>query len=241
MLALDPRSRATIAATSMLRSALYFYVAVLLIQVVFLGSSWIVGVRAGARVRTVSLGMPTVKSFERGGTKIMLGLFPVFAYVAFAGLNPLDEDSGPGDWRRLPLTRRFVILLAPWVATFVMAVLCLGPVRAARSGAHTVAQFFVVLDTTPLVRGFLHLLGTDPLVVVFGVLAAKMTVFNLLPLPSLAGGRAVGELVAAITRAPGATKDPPHPRWALFSMLFVFVWCFGRFAWGLWHALVSVG
>jgi membrane-associated protease RseP (regulator of RpoE activity) len=221
----------------MLRSALNLYLAVLLLHVVFLASSWIIGVRAGARVRVVSLGTPTVKRFERGDTKIMLGLLPILAYVSFAGLNPLDEDSGPGDWRRLPLARRVLILLVPWIATFVIAVLCVGPARAARSGAHAVVQLAVVLDTTPLVRGFLHLLATEPLAVVAGVVAAKMTAFNLLPLPSLAGGRALGELVAAATRAPGATKDPPKPLWALLSMLVVFVWCFGRFAWGLWHAL----
>jgi membrane-associated protease RseP (regulator of RpoE activity) len=220
----------------MLRSALDFSLAVLLLQVVFLASSWIVGVRAGARVREVSLGFPSLKRFERGGTTIKIGLLPFFAYVAFAGLNPLDEDSGPGDWRRLPLARRIVILLAPWAATFVMAVLCVGPARAARSCVHAVAQFVVVLDTTPLVRGFLHLIDSEPFVVVVGVVAAKVTAFNLLPLPSLAGGRSLGELIAA-RGALRATKDPPHPRWALLSMLVTFVWGFGRFAWGLWHAL----
>jgi membrane-associated protease RseP (regulator of RpoE activity) len=75
------------------RAALYFYLAVLLLQLVFLASSWIVAVRAGARVRALSLGLPTVKRFERGGTAIALGLLPFSAHVSFAGLNPLDEDA----------------------------------------------------------------------------------------------------------------------------------------------------
>jgi hypothetical protein len=223
--------------SAVLRSVLSFLFAAFVLQVVFVGSTLALSRALRARVRAVALGTPTLVRFEVGALRVAIGALPVVAWVEFPGRAPGDPDRGPGTWRRLSLGARLVVIIGPLIATFVVAPLLLGPARAAGSFAHAVPQLLLVVDASPLVRGFLHLLATEPLAVVVGVACAKATAFNLLPLATLAGGAVLREVVDAFRGAENDGDAAPGVAWPLVSMLFVLVWVVGRFAWGLVHAL----
>jgi Zn-dependent protease len=103
----------------------------------------------------------------------------------------------------------------------------------------------VKLDSTQIqarehvaeVGSILRLLATEPLTIAVGVVCAKATAFNLLPLATLAGGAVLREVVDAFRGAENDGDAAPGVAWPLVSVLFMLVWVAGRFAWGLVHAL----
>jgi hypothetical protein len=166
----------------------------------------------GAEVRAVQIGAPRLFRLKLGTTVLSVGALPITSYI-----EPSGRADSDGDWWRLPAARRFVITLGPFAAYAVVAVVFLGPARAATSIAHGFYQVFAQWDTAPLVRGFLAL---TPLSVVVGVLFSKIFVANA---TTVAGGLA-HELRA------GAR---------LFAIVYFLsgLWISGRFAVGAWHAL----
>jgi hypothetical protein len=222
-----------------LREATLVYLALLVHAMVFVLSTWAITAALGGRAKGVHLGAPRVFRFNLAGSDIELGLLPIAASVTLLGRGPADTYDGPGSFRRLGLPRRLTILLAPWILTLLVAVLCLGPARAFTSFANAFHQVLFVLDTTPLVRGFLRVLRAEPWPIVVGVLCAKLTAMNLLPLSALAGGAALHEI--AITLRPPAKPEDEAPRapWLILSMLFVFLFIGGRFIYGLFRALLA--
>jgi hypothetical protein len=222
--------------SAVLRSVLSVLFAALVLQVVFVGSTLALSRALQARVRAVALGMPTVLSFTVATVKVAIGVLPLLAWVEFPGRAPGDPEEGLGTWRRLSLGARLALIVAPWIATLVLATLLLGPARAAGSFAHVVPQLLVVVDLTPLVRGFLHVLATERLAIVVGIVCAKATAFNLLPLASLAGGAVLRELAGAVRGA--SDRDAmPGVAWPVVSLLVLLVWVVGRLAWGLVDAV----
>jgi Zn-dependent protease len=115
-----------------------------------------------------------------------------------------------------------------------LAALCLGPARALLSAARAVPQLLVT--PTPLVRGLLDLVAAEPFSTALGVMYAKATGFNLLPLGTLAGGGAVREFLRAVRSPREARSDRPSTLWYVASML-VILYVTGRLAWGLVQAL----
>jgi membrane-associated protease RseP (regulator of RpoE activity) len=224
---------------SAVREATLFYLALLAHALVFILSTWAITAALGGRAKAVHLGAPRVFRFKLAGSDIDLGLLPIVASVTLLGRGRADTYAGPGSFRRLGLARRLTILLGPWVLTLLVAVVCLGPARAFASFANAFHQVLFVLDTTPLVRGFLRVLRAEPWPSVVGVLCAKLTAMNLLPLAALAGGAALHEI--AVTLKPPAKPEDEGPRapWLIVSMLFVFLFIGGRFAYGLVRALLA--
>jgi hypothetical protein len=222
-----------------IRLALLAYLLMTFQAALFVASTLVLMRAVGGRARAAQIGAGRVARFKIAGTQVDLGLIPGLSSVTLIGRAPDDTDDSPGSWRRLGLARRLIILLGPWVVTLSIAVLCLSPARALTSFMRAVPQILFVLDTTPLVRGFLRVMASDPVYVVLGVLCAKLTAMNLLPLPSLAGGAALQEIAAALRPATKTEKPATRGVWTVVGVLFVFFYIVGRFAWGLIKALSS--
>jgi membrane-associated protease RseP (regulator of RpoE activity) len=218
------------------RQALFLYLAALIQTVAFVSSTYALLVTLGGRARGVSLGFVRVVRFNATGVKVQLGLLPFGGSVEIAGLAPGDADDDPGSWQHLGLGRRLAIIAGPWLLTLALAMLCLGPARALTSAAHGVPQTLLVLDTTPLMRGFLGVLTTAPFSTALGVVCAKTLALNLLPLGMLAGGRLVQEIVHALGFRGKVTEDKPSVLWLTASILFL-LYVAGRMAWGFFRAV----
>lgn len=223
---------------SALRTAILLYLAMLVQGSLFVLSTWAIAAALGGRATAANLGAPRVTRFKLAGNEIAIGLLPVLASVTLLGRGPADTYDGPGSFRRLGLAKRLTILLGPWVLTLLIAVLCLGPARAFASFANAFPQVLFVLDPTPLVRGFLRVLSAEPWSTAIGVLCAKLTAINLLPLAGLAGGAAIEEIAATFRPPVKPGDEAPRALWPVLSMLFVALFIGGRFAYGLIRALL---
>lgn len=212
------------------------YCAALAAHLLFAGLTYALLAAMGGRAHTVSVGTPRLIRFRAGGVNVEIGALPLVAHVQIVGLLPGDEDDRPGSWRHLGLARRLAVLAAPWPLLLAIAALCLGPQRALGSFAHAPAQAVLPLDATPLVRGLLAVMAAGPFPVVLGVVCAKLAAFNLLPLPTLAGGRMLGELARSLRGRREEAEERPSALPTLVSMLLL-LGAAVRLGWGVVHAL----
>lgn len=222
---------------SALYVALLVYLALFVQGSLFVASTWALTALLGGRVKAVHLGVPRVFRFKRAGSDVELGFLPLASSVALVGRGPGDTYDGPGSFRRLGLARRLLILLGPWLLTLLIAVLCLGPGRAFTSFGRAFPQLLFGLDLTPLVRGFLRVLSSEPGYISVGVVFAKLTAMNLLPLATLAGGSAVQEIALTLRPPAKPGDEPPRALWSVVSMLFLMFYIGGRIVYGLVRAL----
>jgi hypothetical protein len=164
----------------------------------FTGTTWWLLGALGGHATEAAFGTPALIKRRVGTTIVSIGPIPTGS-VTILGRTADELVSDPRDWRQLGLGKRLAILFAPWV--LVVAIGCLGPRHAATSFAHGVTQLLLVLDLTPLVRRFVALAAVNPVWVTVGLLFAKSAALNLLPVPGLAGGGLVLELMPR--RRPG--------------------------------------
>ena len=160
---------------------------------------WLLGA-LGGHATEAAFGTPALIKRRVGTTTVSIGPIPTGS-VTILGRMADEPVSDPRDWRTLGLGRRLAILFAPWLLVVAIAIGCLGPRHAAASFAHGVTQLLLVLDLTPLVRRFLALAAVNPVWVTLGLLFAKSAALNLLPVPGLAGGGLLLELLPR--RRPG--------------------------------------
>lgn len=198
----------------------------------FVVVSWVAARAVGALITEVGLGMPALLAVRRAAPRIRVGPIPG-AYVELLGRVDHDHDHDPRSWRRRPLAARLVVLLAPWACALAVAVACLGPAPALRTFARGFDQILFTVDVTPLVRALLDVAAHAPLHDTVGIVFAKLTAMNLLPLGGLAGSGLLQEL---------ATRDgQPPPRalqaWITTTMLVTLVWIGGRFGWAVIQVL----
>jgi hypothetical protein len=222
-----------------LYAAMLLYLALFAQASLFALSTWAIAAALGGRATAIHIGVPRVFRFKLAGSDIELGIVPIVASVTLLGRGPADTYDGPGSFRHLGLARRLAILLGPWLLTLLIAVLCLAPARAFTSFANAFPQILFVLDPTPLVRGFLRVLRTEPWFITVGVLCAKLTAMNLLPLSALAGGAALEEIAATFKPPAKPGDEAPRALWPILSMLFVIFFLGGRFVYGLIRALLA--
>jgi membrane-associated protease RseP (regulator of RpoE activity) len=189
----------------------------------------------GGRATTIDVGTPAVLSLRRAEPRIRIGPLPLGSVHILGAAEPAEVPLADGDWRRLGLARRLLVILGPWLAITGVAVALLGPARAARSFASAIDQIVFTLDPTPLVRELFALVAAAPLPVTAGIVFAKLAVLNLLPLGSLAGGQVVGALASA------GRREPPKAVqiYLLVSTIFVMLYLGGRFAYAFVRALVG--
>jgi hypothetical protein len=215
---------------SPLRHILFLYIGLAAVEITFLVTAFAATAAVGGRMRSAAFGTLRVRTFRAAGVEMRLGVLPVLSWVLPAGMGLLDSDDGPGSWRRISLPGRLSVVLAPWAVIMTVAVLCLGMDRAAASFVRAPAQI-VGVDST-LVRGFFRVVGAEPFSVTLGVMCAKMSAFNLLPLPNLSGGLALREIVTTV-RPSDESQDQAWARVRAVSMIVVAAYLLGRLAWAL--------
>ncbi|MEO7731965.1 MAG: hypothetical protein ABIY55_13405 [Kofleriaceae bacterium] len=192
----------------------------------FTGTTWWLLRALGGHATEAAFGMPALIKRRVGTTTVSIGPIPTGS-VTILGRMGDEPASDPRDWRHLKLGKRLAILCVPWLLVIAIAMGCLGPRHAASSFAHGVTQLLLVLDLTPLVRRFFALAAVNPVSVTLGLLFAKSVALNLLPVPGLAGGGLILELV------PGR-----RPGWMLAGSL-VMLWVTVRLVYALIRLLIT--
>jgi hypothetical protein len=160
----------------------------------FTATTWWLVTALGGRATEAAFGTPALIKRRIGDTTVSVGPIPTGA-VTILGRMADEPATDPRDWRHLARGKRLAILFAPWLLVLAIAIGCLGPRHALTSFAHGITQLLFVLDLTPLVRRFFALAATNPVWVTLGLLFAKSLAINLLPVPGLAGGGLILELV----------------------------------------------
>jgi membrane-associated protease RseP (regulator of RpoE activity) len=87
----------------------------------------------------------------------------------------------------LPFARRLLVVPSAAVGMLLVAGICLGPERALRDFGAGFEQALNVPLAPGRVRAFFALLQAEGFWMAMGVLATKLAVFNLLPLPPMSG------------------------------------------------------
>ena len=164
-------------------------------QVLYLFSTLLAARALGAKATVATLGMgPKLLVRSLGGTRFELCLVPIVASVALEGM--LEGEGPPVGFRAMHPLRRVGVVLGSWVVPALVSALLIGPLRAAHHLGTAFPQFIQgglhVEVGTALWRAFLAL----PFGVAMGVGLAKMTAFNLLPLPMISGGLALRHLLS---------------------------------------------
>lgn len=145
---------------------------------------------------------------------ISLGWLPVGGSVRIRGMTE-EGDVRPGTYSALPPLRKVAIALAGPLALLIFALLLLGPSGVAQSIAHgprglrdVLAEGLGWQHGAPALTGFVALLDHGSVFQIAGVVAVQMAWINLLPLPAMNGGVAVGVLLRqAGIRWPAAAGD----------------------------------
>lgn len=169
---------------------------VLLHIVIFTATTWSLLAAVGGHATEAAFGTPALIKRRIRDTTVTFGPIPNGA-VTILGRMADEPVTDPRDWRRLGLGKRLVVLAAPWLIVFAIAILCLGASRAITSFVHGLYQGLFVLDVTPLVRRLFALAATSPIYVTLGIVFAKSLAINLLPIPGLAGGGLILELAGS--------------------------------------------
>jgi len=196
-----------------LRVALLFFAAVSLCVVVHTGAMALVGWRVGATVEEVSFffGWILIR-FRYRGVSYRVGVIPMGGSVRFKGDRDKPKsteeilfaaDMEPPGFCDLHPLKRVVIAASGCAALLTMAALCLGLWASVRSLGRGFVQLIPFAPWTPawvpegkeLAGHFVSLFRHGPFRVALGVLAVKLTAFNLLPLPPLNGGMIVTYLL----------------------------------------------
>jgi membrane-associated protease RseP (regulator of RpoE activity) len=122
---------------------------------------------------------------------LTIGCLPFSGYVSFDSIEDFDAK---------PAWQRSLVSLAGPCLTFLLSVALLGLLQA---GHHFISGFSEMISgaLSPLTRGtsLLHAffeLSRHSFTAAVGVFAAKLTSYNLLPVPVMAGGRFLLELTS---------------------------------------------
>ena len=97
------------------------------------------------------------------------------------------EGVETNGYTRLPLPHRLLAVVSTFLGMLLLALICLSPSRGLVSILSGFAQMLNVFDAYAHVLGFFLCLKTEGFWVALGVLAAKFTALNLLPVPPLPG------------------------------------------------------
>ena len=132
---------------------------------------------------------------------IRLGCFPVGGWLRFVGAveNP-EHPPSPGDFLALSRPRRGLTLLSGPLFVWAVAAIVLGPLPALESAARVPMQLMRAYDPSLLRDHYQFLCTLAPLPLI-GCLFTKLAAFNLLPLPTLAGGDALLTLLGVSNRS----------------------------------------
>lgn len=146
---------------------------------------------AGVRIDEIAVFYgPTLTKFKLGVLPIKVGVLPMGGSVSFD-----TEDF----WGRSLLTRLVVRLSGP-VLIFITSAICLsisiafhefidgfgqilkGALSPLQYGPHLIEKYFAVVEDSPVIAGY-------------GILAAKIAAYYLLPIAGLPGGQVIMETI----------------------------------------------
>lgn len=175
----------------------------------------------GANAESARLGFgPKLYAFTIGATKIEVRALPIVASVELEGMA--DAEGPPVGFRAMHPLRRIGVVLGSWVFPALLAMLLIGPGRAAHHLVTAFPQLTRALFHTGSAVGLWKAYLALPRSAALGVFLAKIVAFNLLPIPSLSGGLALRSLLTWI--APGLTDSSRAWRaWHLISAVLVLV------------------
>ena len=144
-------------------------------------------VAAGVRPTVVRFHVgPGLLSFRVAGVRWSFGPLSFGTGITFTPEGqPEDEAHNP--YLRLRLGRRLVVIASAALGMLLVAGVCLGPGRALRDFGAGFEQVLNVPLAPERVRAFFALLQSEGFWTAMGVLATKLAVFNLLPLPPMPG------------------------------------------------------
>lgn len=185
---------------------------ILIMNLAHLGGFVIAGLLARAPLEKIELfNGPKLAVLNFGRVALSLGSIPIGGSVSFKGMAFSGEETEPEGFGRLPLAWRWAIILSGPLAVFLLASACVGVVAAERSLANGFSQVVVgafapLTQGQTLLRKAAALFQTRGFVITLGVLSAKMTAGNLLPIPPLNGGQAIMELLRGRSVASNAAS-----------------------------------
>jgi hypothetical protein len=171
----------------------------LIANALYLASALAAARLLGANAEAARLGFgPRLFAFSIGGTKVEVSAVPLVAWVALEGMA--DAEGPPVGFRAMHPLRRVAVVLGSWVLPALVAVLLIGPGRAAHHLVVALPQEVRVLvypepdAWAALWKAYLALSFPAAL----GVFLARLIAINLLPLPALSGGLALRPLIGWI-------------------------------------------
>ncbi|NUO52807.1 MAG: hypothetical protein HOV80_28515 [Polyangiaceae bacterium] len=156
--------------------------------------------RAGIEVSRVSIFYgPRILETTIGGVTVELGLLPLGSYVAFPQVDPEAAD-GKTVLDAAPRSTRLMLAVTPYAVTLALGLLVLGPVDGLRAFGRAFIQlpaggFLFFKYGRELVGSVVEALATLSPLVIGALTLVKLSAFNLLPLPTLSGARAVEALI----------------------------------------------
>jgi len=182
----------------MLGQIIVLYVALLVANVAFVGATFTVARQLDLHIIEMKLGLLTV--FRRG--RLRMGAVPLGASVRFPNVHENEGEYPEAQlFENKPRHVRTAIALAGPAGMLVAALVLRGT-----TGWHSFVRAFeqIVMGAlapssrgAELVTGYLHLVTTEGAMTAIGALLAKFAAYNLFPLPIVAGGNAVIQLLSA--------------------------------------------
>lgn len=193
---------------------LEIWLALLAAQVVFLIATVVLTRGLGGRVQRASLFLgPPIVRFSVASIPWAVGAIPLpGSYVQLVpSERPVENDPDRSQLHDLPRPKRLAIVLVPWLLVVLVCVLLLGPELAIGSLLRGLRQSFEgaiypVAVGSSLVARLVELGSTEPWHRFGALVTTKLVAFNLLPIPSLAGGVFFWELVRP-------ERSVTRPRW----------------------------
>jgi len=212
------------------------YGAAFLGHAVFLVSCLGVCAIFGVKVLEARLGTPQL--FRRGVWSV--GALPISGSALFAHSHDRPGGDASADaFDQKPRLVRVAISLSGCAGLLLAALLLRGP-DALQSFINAFGQIFGAVMAPPtrgseLISGYFRIADEQGIRMALAVLFAKVAAFNLLPIPFLAGARAIQELL----RGPGQTPPPPA-RASGLQYLGLALLLVNLGAW-LWAMIVALG
>jgi hypothetical protein len=176
------------------------------------------------RVTKITVGWPAVIPL---GERVKVGPIPGASVDLYGAVENVEAPDG---WRNRSLGARLLVVLAPWVITFAVAVVCLGIEHASRSFVHGFRQA-LILNPITLAKRMAVIAEHAPISTTIGILFAKLTAANVLPIGGLAGGQAIRELFSK--RGKGTPRA--LETYFMISMIALLIWFIVRIIWAIAH------
>lgn len=171
---------------------------------------------------------PPLLTLRLLGIKWSFGLLNFGASVTFEALGLRRDGTDDNSFLRLSLPLRLIAHTGTLLGMFLPALVCLSPERALAELSSGFEQVVNVLLARDRVVAFFALLRTAGFGTALGVLSAKLTALNLLPVPSLTGYLILRELWQGVSKP--QIRTGALPLWGVTLVLMLLLgWGYGLY------------